>query len=76
MKKLFSTPIDKLYSMATLIILIMIVFPPTLYGNLSFAEYQFIFDLRNSRLIDIGRLSLQFIALGIFVITIKRMIKI
>lgn len=77
MKKLFSTPIDKLYSIATLIVLTMIVFPPVyaLYEDgSSFRGYEFVFDLLNSRLIDIGRLSLQFITLGAFVITIKRVI--
>lgn len=77
MKKLFSTPIDKLYSIATLIVLTMTILPPVyaLYeGGSSFKGYEFVFDLLNSRLIDIGRLSLQFITLGAFVITIKRVI--
>lgn len=78
MKNLFSTPLDKLYSIATIIILLMIVFPPVyaLYEDgSSFRGYEFIFDLRSSRLIDLGRLTLQFIALGAVVITIKRLIQ-
>lgn len=79
MKNLFSTPLDKLYSIATIIILLMIVFPPVYYlyegGGSSFRGYEFVFDLRSSRLIDLGRLSLQFIALGLVVFTIKRLIQ-
>lgn len=78
MKNLFSTPLDNLYSIATIIILLMIVFPPVyaLYEDgSSFRGYELVFDLRSSRLIDLGRLSLQFIALGAVVITIKRLIK-
>ena len=78
MKKLFSTPLDKLYSVATIIVLLMIIFPPV-YGlyedGSSFKGYDFVFDLYRSRLIDLGRLSLQFIALGAVVITIKRVIQ-
>lgn len=77
MKNLFSTPLDKLYSIATIIILLMIIFPPVyaLYEDgSSFRGYEFVFDLRSSRLIDLGRLSLQFIALGVVVVTIKRLI--
>ena len=78
MKKLFSTPLDKLYSVATIIVLLMIIFPPV-YGlyedGSSFEGYDFVFDLYRSRLIDLGRLSLQFIALGAVVITIKRVIQ-
>ncbi len=78
MKKLFSTPLDKLYTIATIIVLLMIIFPPVyaLYeAGSSFRGYEFVFDLRSSRLIDLGRLSLQFIALGSVVITIKRAIQ-
>lgn len=74
MERLLSTSSDKLYTIATIIILLMIVFPPV-YTSSSFRGYEFIFDLRSNRLIDLGRLSLQFIALGTVVFTIKRLIQ-
>ena len=77
MKNLFSTPLDKLYSIVTIIALLMVLFPPVygMYdGGSSFRGYEFILDLYKSRLIDLGRLSLQFIVLGLVTITIKRII--
>lgn len=56
----------------------MIIFPPVyaMYDDgSSFRGYEFVFDLSRSCLIDLGRLSLQFIALGAVVVTIKRAIK-
>ena len=78
MKKLLSTPLDTLYSIATVLVLLMVVFPPVyaLYEDgSSFRGYEFVFDLSRSRLIDLGRLSLQFIALGAVVVSIKRIIQ-
>lgn len=78
MKILFSTPMDKVYTIVTMIVLIMIIFPPVyaMYDDgSSFRGYEFVFDLSRSRLIDLGRLSLQFIALGAVVVTIRRVIK-
>jgi len=77
MKKLFSTPLDRLYSIATILVLLMIFFPPVyvLGDGSSFRGYEFVFDLYRSRLIDLGRLSLQFIALGAVVVSIKRVIQ-
>ncbi len=75
MKKLFSTPTDTLYTLATIIAMIMIMFPPSQFGKtLSFTGYTFIFDFYRFYIIDIGRLLLQFVALGAIVITIKRII--
>ena len=77
MKRLFNSPLDKLYSITTLIVIAMILFTPVyaLYEDgSSFRGYEFVFDLRSSRLIDLGRLSLQFIGLGTLVVTIKRVI--
>ncbi len=77
MKKLFSTPIDSLYSITTIIVLLMIIFPPVyaLYnGHSYFVGYEFVFGLNRICLIDLGRLLLQFIAICAIVLTIKRVI--
>lgn len=77
MRKLFESPQDKLYSVCTIAILTMIIFPPVYWlheNGSSFRGYEFVFTLRSSHLIDIGRLSLQFIALGSVAVTIKRLI--
>lgn len=77
MKKLFSTTIDTLYSIATIIVLLMIIFPPVYVlhnGRSRFMGYEFVFDLSRISLIDLGRFSLQFIALCAFVFTIKRVV--
>lgn len=74
MNKLFSTPLDKLYSIVTILVLLMIIFPPVATDS-SFRGYEFVFDLSRREFIDLGRLSLQFIALGAVFISIKRIIQ-
>lgn len=73
--RLFSSILEVVYSVSTLIVIVMIMFPPVygIYAESSFFRgYEFVFDLNQTSLIDIGRLSLQFIALGIVVLTIRR----
>jgi len=76
MKNLFSTPLNKLYSILTIVSLLMVLFPPvySMYdgGSSGFRGYKFVLDLYKSHLIDLGRLSLQFIILGLVTITIQR----
>ena len=77
MKALFKTPLDKLYSIGSIVALIMIIFPPVYYleqGTATFWGYEFIFDLMGG-FIDIGRLSIQLMALGVIILTSKRAIK-
>ena len=78
MKKKFSTPKDLLYTLCTLTVIIMITFPPTYrivngYGWNS--GYGFILYIYDSCFINLGLLSLQFIALGCVTIIINKLLK-
>ncbi len=76
MKKIFSTPIETTYTLASIVLMIMILFPPyyqQFENFLFFRGYKFIFD-SDIDLIDTSRLLLQFVTLGIVVVTIKRIL--
>ena len=70
--------LEILYTTATIIVLIMIIVPPVFHygshGDAWFRGYKNVLNLSPSEFIDLGRLSLQFLALGAVVITIKRLI--
>lgn len=78
MGKLFGTPLDILYSTSTLVVVVMLLFPPYYaiyeYGS-SYVGHRFFFNSYGTLLVDFGRLCLQFIGLGVVVVTVKRIMQ-
>ncbi len=62
MKDLFATRLDRILTVATLTLIVMLLFPPVgaFHENgYTFFGYEFAFDLHRNRSIDMGRLFLQ-----------------
>jgi len=77
MKLLFKTSKDTLYTISTLILFLMIIFPPTyrFYSDDSGSkEYEFVLSIKSYHLIDTGTLFVQILALACVTFTLKRLI--
>ena len=77
MKRLFATTQDRLLTIATLISLLMLIFPPVgafHEEGYTFFGYEFVFDLYKNRSVDVGRLLLQLLGLGFVSTLLYRML--
>lgn len=77
MKELFGSGLERLYSICTVIVIAMTLFPPTfgqLGGTRPFQRFKFLLTLDVGYHIDVGRLFVQYVLLAAIAISVRRVL--